>query len=63
MIVSPLLALMRDQIRMAEILGIRALTINSSNNDDWQAIEDKLRAGKCDVPVRRRAWQGVGVRS
>ena len=49
LIVSPLLALMRDQIRMAEILGIRALTINSSNNDDWQAIEDKLRAGECDL--------------
>ena len=49
LIVSPLLALMRDQIRMAEVLGIRALTINSSNNEDWQAIERKLRAGECDL--------------
>jgi ATP-dependent DNA helicase RecQ len=62
-IVSPLLAVMRDQIRKAEVLGICTLTITSSNNDDWQAIEDKLRAGECDVRVRRRAWQGVGVGS
>ncbi len=38
LIVSPLLALMRDQIRMAEIIGVRALTINSSNTDDWHDV-------------------------
>jgi len=31
LLVSPLLALMRDQIRMAERLGVRAVTINSTN--------------------------------
>jgi ATP-dependent DNA helicase RecQ len=32
LIVSPLLSLMRNQIQMAERLGIRAVTINSSNS-------------------------------
>ena len=49
LIVSPLLALMRDQIRMAEKIGIRALTINSTNQDDWDELERQLRAGDCDV--------------
>ncbi|MFI5351469.1 MAG: RecQ family ATP-dependent DNA helicase [Candidatus Binatales bacterium] len=35
LIVSPLLALMRNQIEAAERLGIRALTINSTNRDEW----------------------------
>src|ERR1700749_2642037 len=37
LIVSPLLALMRNQIAAAERLGIRAHTINSSNRDPWAA--------------------------
>ncbi|MFQ0975181.1 RecQ family ATP-dependent DNA helicase [Vibrio campbellii] len=37
-IVSPLLALMRNQIESAERLGIRAVTMNSSNNEDWEAV-------------------------
>jgi len=49
LIVSPLLALMRDQIRMAERIGIRALTINSTNRDDWDTVEDGLRRRQCDV--------------
>jgi superfamily II DNA helicase RecQ len=35
-LVSPLLALMRNQIRMAERAGVRASTINSENRDDWR---------------------------
>jgi ATP-dependent DNA helicase RecQ len=35
LIVSPLLALMRNQIEAAERLGLRALTINSTNRGDW----------------------------
>src|SRR5689334_23678060 len=35
-IVSPLLALMRNQIAAAERAGVRATTINSSNTDDWE---------------------------
>ena len=38
LIVSPLLALMRNQIEAAERLGIRALTINSANRNDWPPL-------------------------
>ncbi|MDG4594539.1 MAG: RecQ family ATP-dependent DNA helicase [Candidatus Contendobacter sp.] len=38
LIVSPLLALMRNQIEAAQRLGIRALTINSANRDDWPPL-------------------------
>jgi ATP-dependent DNA helicase RecQ len=48
-IISPLLSLMRNQIENAEKLGINALTINSSNTDDWDSINYKLKQGKCDV--------------
>ena len=37
-IVSPLLALMRNQVEAAQRLGIRAASIDSSNRDDWDAI-------------------------
>ena len=47
-IVSPLLALMRDQINAATKY-LHAVTINSSNTDDWEAIERDLAAGKVDV--------------
>jgi ATP-dependent DNA helicase RecQ len=49
LIVSPLLALMRDQISMAERLGLRAETINSSNNQEWDRIENELLAGQIDI--------------
>ncbi|HET7015089.1 MAG TPA: RecQ family ATP-dependent DNA helicase [Streptosporangiaceae bacterium] len=48
-IVSPLLALMRNQIAAAERAGIRAATINSSNTDDWETIYGRIRAGEIDV--------------
>ncbi|MCY7399963.1 MAG: DEAD/DEAH box helicase [Nocardioides sp.] len=48
-IVSPLLALMRNQIAAAERAGIRAVTINSTNIDQWQPINDQIRAGEVDV--------------
>src|SRR3954467_8511741 len=35
LIVSPLLALMRNQIEAAERLGLRAHTVNSTNRDAW----------------------------
>jgi ATP-dependent DNA helicase RecQ len=41
-IISPLLALMRDQIAMAGRLGLRAKTINSSNTPDWEEVEAAL---------------------
>ncbi|MCD4523636.1 RecQ family ATP-dependent DNA helicase [Nocardioides sp. cx-173] len=48
-IVSPLLALMRNQIAAAERAGIRAVTINSTNLEDWEATHDAIRAGEVDV--------------
>src|SRR3954471_14625759 len=48
-IVSPLLALMRNQIAAAERAGIRAVTINSTNIEDWSTIERSIHAGEIDV--------------
>src|SRR5512138_611816 len=48
-IVSPLLALMRNQIAAAERAGIRAVTINSTNIEQWEPIHDAIRAGEVDV--------------
>ena len=48
-IVSPLLALMRNQIAAAERAGIRAVTINSTNIDQWQPIQDQIASGEVDV--------------
>ena len=48
-IVSPLLALMRDQIAAASRLGLIAMTINASNRDEWTQVEIALRANAVDV--------------
>ncbi|RKT77034.1 ATP-dependent DNA helicase RecQ [Terracoccus luteus] len=48
-IVSPLLALMRDQIAAAERAGIRAVTLNSTNADEWGVVSAALAAGEVDV--------------
>jgi ATP-dependent DNA helicase RecQ len=48
-IVSPLLALMRNQIEAAERAGIRAVTINSTNIEDWEPIQESILAGEVDV--------------
>jgi len=48
-IVSPLLALMRDQVAAAARAGVRAVTINSANADEWGAVNEALRAGEVDV--------------
>ena len=48
-IVSPLLALMRNQIDAAARAGIRARTINSSNPDDWEETYAEIAAGSIDV--------------
>jgi len=48
-IVSPLLALMRNQIEAAERAGIRAVTINSTNIESWEPIQEAVRAGEVDV--------------
>ena len=48
-IVSPLLALMRNQVAAAERAGVHAATINSGNVTDWDEIHDLVRAGALDV--------------
>ena len=49
LLISPLLALMRNQIEAAQRIGVRAETINSTNADDWPELESALLAGKIDV--------------
>jgi ATP-dependent DNA helicase RecQ len=51
LLVSPLLALMRNQIDAAVRLGVRAETVNSTNQEDWEAIEQRLRADAIDVLI------------
>ncbi|MGO8889794.1 MAG: RecQ family ATP-dependent DNA helicase [Streptosporangiaceae bacterium] len=48
-IVSPLLALMRNQVEAAERAGIRARTINSANTADWEELYAEVAAGHADV--------------
>ncbi|MDE0524872.1 MAG: RecQ family ATP-dependent DNA helicase [Boseongicola sp.] len=49
LIVSPLLALMRNQIQAARRLGIRAETINSTNRENWPSLQKDVRRGKVDA--------------
>ena len=48
-IVSPLLALMRNQIDSAARAGITARTINSANADEWETVQAEVAAGAVDV--------------
>src|SRR5712691_10516943 len=48
-IVSPLLALMRNQVEAAMRAGIRARTINSANTAEWEATYAEVAAGQADV--------------
>ncbi len=49
LIVSPLLALMRNQVAAAERLGLRAHTVNSTNRDAWTEIQAHLEADDVDL--------------
>lgn len=49
LLISPLLSLMRNQMLAADRLGLKAVTINSSNTDDWQGIHDLLIENKADL--------------
>ncbi|WP_069743315.1 RecQ family ATP-dependent DNA helicase [Streptomyces sp. EN23] len=48
-IVSPLLALMRNQVAAAARAGISARTINSSNTEEWESVQAEVAAGEVDV--------------
>ena len=50
-LISPLLALMRNQIAAAERMGVRAVTINSENRDGWQNIEEELKRNEVDILI------------
>ena len=49
LLISPLLALMRNQIEAAERMGVRAVTINSDNKDEWAAVEAQIHRDEVDV--------------
>lgn len=48
-IVSPLLALMRNQVAAAERAGVHAATINSANVTEWADVQRRVAAGELDV--------------
>ncbi|TWH18438.1 RecQ family ATP-dependent DNA helicase [Prauserella rugosa] len=48
-IISPLLALMRNQIAAASRAGIRAATMNSANQQEWDEVQSAVAAGDVDV--------------
>ncbi|UVE94699.1 RecQ family ATP-dependent DNA helicase [Dietzia sp. B32] len=48
-IVSPLLALMRNQVEAAARAGVRAATINSANMTEWDEVRESVRGGEVDV--------------
>lgn len=49
LIISPLLALMRNQIEAANRLQLKALTINSTNTDNWEVVRRELLADRADL--------------
>lgn len=49
LLISPLLSLMRNQVLAAKNIGVRAATINSSNQNEWADIEARLRKEQFDV--------------
>lgn len=49
LLISPLLALMRNQIEAADRLQLKAATINSANPEEWPAIQQRLLANQVDI--------------
>ena len=49
LIISPLIALMRDQVAAARRAGVRAEAISSANPTEWRDIEEGLAADEIDV--------------
>ena len=49
LIVSPLIALMRDQVAAAARAGVRAVSMNSANADTWGEVSAALAADAVDV--------------
>lgn len=51
LLVSPLLALMRNQVEAAARVGIVCDTINSTNRSQWREIEERLFSDVCDFLI------------
>lgn len=49
LLISPLLALMRNQIQAAERIGIRAASINSTNPDEWKDVQEQILNDAVDI--------------
>ena len=49
LLVSPLLALMRNQIGAAQRMGVRAETIHSDNRESWREVEQAMRRDEVDI--------------
>jgi ATP-dependent DNA helicase RecQ len=49
LLISPLLALMRNQVKAAERMGVRAVTINSENEDNWQEVTERVLRNEVDI--------------
>ncbi|MDY7228572.1 RecQ family ATP-dependent DNA helicase [Hyalangium rubrum] len=49
LIISPLLALMRNQLDAARRLGLKAETINTSNRDEWTEVKQRIRKNMVDL--------------
>ncbi len=49
LLISPLLSLMRNQIKAARRIGVRAETINSSNRQDWEHVIGKVHRNEVDI--------------
>jgi len=49
LLISPLLALMRNQIAAAQRMGVQAATINSDNRDEWHNIEAAIQRNEVDI--------------
>jgi len=49
LLVSPLLSLMRDQLRAADRIGVRASAIHSGNRHDWDSVKENLAANRVDL--------------
>jgi len=62
-VVSPLIALMHDQLRSARALGIKAASLTSADAD-WRETQDRLVAGDLDLLyVAPERASGEGFRS
>lgn len=62
-VVSPLIALMHDQLRAAQAVGIRAASLTSVDAD-WRETQDRLRGGDLDLLyVAPERASGEGFRS